>query len=394
MRARPPSLHIGQDTTLSPDSSSPIRQSRPHTASGPSSRPGSLAPSPRRERAPLRSSPLAGLSYASDGAGGIVQHSSALDEEIARRHGSHLSVESGAERARSASPNSPSVSVKGFPVPSRQNSTSDSCGECAGHEGEKRRARPSFISLAPPGSPSHSAGATQLSPPPPLRSRHSSPNIARAASLDVPSPPLPTTPAANSSNNWMTSTPMPSFSRTGIHSKGVVLPIKADSKSAQRIRRKSMPSAPPLSKPAIMPVPALPESHTAKHDQNQAEITEPRGRDQSIRPKKSTRSLRSVRSLGRMFRHEHQLDDKDAPPLLVPPLPTPSLSRTSSTGSGMSAQIPPTPPDNASLVPSPEPATALEATMDSTSIPVIEETREGKIKKLWAKVIHGVKKVK
>ncbi|KAG8697496.1 hypothetical protein FRC08_006488 [Ceratobasidium sp. 394] len=391
MRARPPSLNIHQDNTLSPDSSSPTRRSRPHTSPGP----GSLTPSPRRERAPLRSSPLAGPSYASDGAGGIVQHSSALDEEIARRH---LSVEPDAERARSASPNSPSVSVEGFSALSRQNSTSDSCGESAGHGGGKRRARPSFISLAPPGSPSHSAGATQLSPPPSLRSRHSSPNIARAASLDVPSPLLPTTPTVDSSANWMTSTPTPSFSRTAIHSKGVVLPIKADSKSAQRIRRKSMSGAPSSSRhssqPGIVPVPELPESHPTKHDQDQAEITEPRGQSQSIRPKKSTRSLRSVRSLGRMFRHEHQQDDKDAPPLLVPPLPTPSLSRASSIGSGMSVQLLPTPPDNAALVSSPDPASAPEATMDSPSTPVIEETREGKIKKLWAKVTRGVKKVK
>ncbi|KAG8742416.1 hypothetical protein FRC10_001550 [Ceratobasidium sp. 414] len=388
-------------TSAGSDTPSPAPQSRPHTAPGPSSRPSSLTPSPRRERTPLRSSPLAGPSYASDGAGGIVQQSSALDEEIARRR-SHLLVGlDDAERARLASLSySPRVSVEAPPTPSCQNSTSGSSGESAGHEGEKRRARPSFISLAPPGSPTHSA--TQLPAPLPLRSRHSSPNIARAASLDVPSPPLPITPTsdknADSSANWMTSAPTPSFSRSAMHSRGVVLPIKADSKSAQRIRRKSMPAAPAssrhLSKPAI---PTLPGSHTTpnqtRHDHDQVEI-EPRGQGQSIRPKKSTRSLRSVRSLGRMFRHEHHDEKEVVPALPVPPLPTPSWSRASSIGSDKSVQVPLTPPDSAMFVSNSGPVPVSEMTLASPPAPAVEEPREGKVKKLWAKVIHGVKKMK
>ncbi|KAG8712647.1 hypothetical protein FRC09_019621 [Ceratobasidium sp. 395] len=392
-------------------------QATDSASSAVSQRPQSRLPSPRRERPPLRSSPLAGPSYASDGAGRIVQKSSALDEEIARRR-SMLSVGlDDAELARLASlSHSPTISVEAFPSvpgPSRQNSTSDASGESGGHLGEetsaKRKARPSFISLAPPGSPTHSHLAP-LPAPPPLRNRHSSPNIARSASLDTnpPLPPLPTTsntPDSNSGANWMTAAPTPSFSRTAIHSRGVVLPVKADSKSAQRIRRKSMPSAPASSRHlANKPIPALPSGSRSlghgqklKHEHNPGLALDinidGQGQGQSIRPKKSSRSIRSVKSLGRMFHHGHAQDDKDDPLPPVPPLPTtPSRSRTSSMGSGVSVQMPLTPPNSA-------PALSYSSfnpnlALDNPPSPVVEEAREGKVKRLWARVIHGAKKTK
>ncbi|KAG9094537.1 hypothetical protein FRC07_011291 [Ceratobasidium sp. 392] len=374
-------------TTLT---SAAIVQASNSPGPSPGQRPRSPLPSPRRERPPLKSSPLAGPSYASDGAGRIVQQSSALDEEIARRR-SHLFVGlDDEELARLASlSHSPARSVETFssvPGPSRQNSTSDSSAEASiGEAPSKRKVRPSFISLAPPCSPSLSS---QLPAPPPLRNRHSSPNInltQRPASLDAPLPPLPTRPrtADNQNANWMTSAPAPSFSRSAMHTRGVVLPVK----SAQRIRRKSMPSAPTSSRHLVNkpPVPALPVGEKPKHDMGEINID---AQEQPARRKKSTRSLRSVKSLGRLFHHSHE--EKEADPLPpVPPLPTtPSRSRTTSMGSGVSVQMPITPPDSA------PPFSTSNPTLNVSPTPAAGETQEGKVKRLWTRVVHGVKKMK
>lgn len=381
--SRPPSLRIELDITPAPD---PTQSSQPQS-------PNSLtpSPSPRRERPPLRSSPLAGPSYASDGAGGIVERSSALGEEIARRKSLLVAGLDDTELARLASlSHSPTTSVEIVPpVPSRQNSSDSSTADS--HGIPKRKARPSFISLASPSSPSHPS-AHLPAPTPTLRNRHSSPNIARSASLDAPSPspPLPTTPSSDKDANWMTSAPAPSFSRTSIHARGVVLPVKAASKGGQRIRRKSMPSAPAshfrMQQAPVppLPVPVAPRQITKADTENESEI-EGRGQGQTIRSKKSTRSLRSVRSL---FRHEHEEKEKDLPP--VPPLPY-SRSRASSI-SGASVQMPSTPPDSTAFpsITSPRLATQVpNLTLDDH-----HEIREGKVKRLWTRVIHGVKKMK
>ncbi|KAG9098055.1 hypothetical protein FRC06_006856 [Ceratobasidium sp. 370] len=197
----------------------------------------------------------------------------------------------------------------------------------------------------------------------------------------------------------MTSALSQSFSHAVIHSKGGVLPVKADSKSARRIRRKSMPSAPPSSRHHSKPaMPALLGSRIIsdqqKHYQDQL-VIEPRGQDRSIRPKKSTRSLRSVRRLGRMFRHEHPHDEKDkelVPPLPVPSLPTPTPPHTSSIGFTTSVRIPLTPPDSAVFVPGS--GAMPEVTSGRPPAPVIDEMREGKVRGLWAKVTHGIKRMK
>ncbi|QRV98572.1 hypothetical protein RhiJN_26591 [Ceratobasidium sp. AG-Ba] len=379
---QPPSLHIEVDDTSASDLTQP--------SSSQQQRPNSLTPS-RRDRPRLRSSPLAGPSYASDGAGGIVEQSSALEEEIARRKSLLVAGLDDEELARLAAlSHSPtgSLSIPGNdpvpPVPSRQNSSDSSTGD--GHAIPSRKARPSFISLAPPASPTGSS--LQIpAPPATLRNRHSSPNIARAASLDAPSQPLPTAPVTDKTANWMTAAPAPSFSRSSMHTRGIVLPVKADSKSGQRIRRKSMPSAPAshlrhhqaLAPP--VPVPSLSGQIRMAETETEVDVDiEGRGQGQSIRPKKSSRSLRSF------FRHEHEEKDKDKDVPPVPLLPPPGLRSRASSTSSSSVQMPPTPNDSAVHLPPVSPQTQVPHDND--------HHEEGRVKRLWARVMHGVRRIK
>ncbi|KAG8731103.1 hypothetical protein FRC11_005141 [Ceratobasidium sp. 423] len=266
----------------------------------------SLTPSMRRERPALRSSPLAGPSYSADGAGNVVEHTSALEEEIARRR-TALAGFSDEDLVKLAHlpPSTPALSHSSSPNPSRQGSLETT------EDPQTRRARPSFISLEPQGSRPGSRGS--LAPPTPtsptLRARHSSPHLAVIAN---PKPELG--PA-----NWMTAAPAPSFSRTAVHGSGVVLPVKASSKAGERIRQKSTPNQP--------------ASTTGRPN------TQPQS---SAKP----RSLRSFRSMGRILRGNETTEHERA----VPPTPTPlspsgPRSRASSFDSGASSLADPVTPD-------------------------------------------------
>ncbi|KDN44329.1 hypothetical protein RSAG8_05593, partial [Rhizoctonia solani AG-8 WAC10335] len=145
----------------------------------------SSTPSMLRDRPTLRSSPLAGSSFSADGAGNVVEHTSALEEELARRRTMlpGLNDEELAMLAAS-SPSSltPALSFSSSPNPSLKGSV-----ETTEESQSPRRARPSFISLAQgprPGSRGSLAPPTPTSPT--LRARHSSPHLAIIAD---PSPP-------------------------------------------------------------------------------------------------------------------------------------------------------------------------------------------------------------
>ncbi|CAE6471338.1 unnamed protein product [Rhizoctonia solani] len=266
----------------------------------------SLTPSIRRERPALRSSPLAGPSYSADGAGNVVEHTSALEEEIARRR-TALPGFNDEDLARLANlpPSTPALSHSSSPNPSRKGSLETT------EEPQTRHARPSFISLEPQGSRPGSRGS--LAPPTPtsptLRARHSSPHLAVTAN------PKPDPGPAN----WMTAAPAPSFSRTAVRGSGVVLPVKASSKAGERIRKKSTPNQ--LA------------SAMAKPDAQVQHSTKPR-------------SLKSFRSMSRILRgsgtNEHE---REIPPTPTPLSPRIPRSRASSFESGASSLDDPVTPD-------------------------------------------------
>ncbi|KAF8752070.1 hypothetical protein RHS01_07711, partial [Rhizoctonia solani] len=126
-----------------------------------------------------------------------------------------------------------------IPSPSRQGSIELNTE----HQGP-RRARPSFISLAPQKSYESLAPPTPTSPT--LRARHSSPHLG----IEVKSSPPHATPASSAgpaTANWMTAAPSPSFSRVAARGSGVILPVKASSRAGQQIRMRSNPSRPATS---------------------------------------------------------------------------------------------------------------------------------------------------
>lgn len=185
----------------------------------------------------LRSSPLAGASYSADGAGNVVEHTSALEEEIARRRTMQVGLnDEDLSRLANISPTSssstPALSYASSPNPSRKGSI-----ETIEDLQAPRRARPSFISLAPQGS--RPGSRDSLVPPTPtsptLRARHSSPHLAVNTK---PSPP----DSGPGPANWMTAAPTPSFSRMGVRGSGVVMPVKASSRAGEQIRLKSTPN--------------------------------------------------------------------------------------------------------------------------------------------------------
>lgn len=187
----------------------------------------SLAPSSRRERPPLRSSPLAGPSFSADSGGNVVQHGSVLEEEITRRRSLLPPVTDDG----SVSPPTPTLS----PSIISTNATSSRRGSMDETGASLKRARPSFISLSP-SSPRNSVvfALPPLDPQFPhpsslVRSRHTLTQISSA-----------TDPNNKPTADWMTVTPAPTFSRLGMHGPGVVLPVKASSRAGEIIRRKSV----------------------------------------------------------------------------------------------------------------------------------------------------------
>ncbi|KAH7337825.1 hypothetical protein B0J17DRAFT_664354 [Rhizoctonia solani] len=277
----------------------------------------SFTPSMRRERPILRSSPLAGASFSADGAGNVVEHTSALDEEIARRRTMLPGVnDEDLARLAKLSPSTPALSPSSSPSPSRKGSleTTD--------ESQPRRARPSFISLAPQGS--RPGSRDSLVPPTPtsptLRARHSSPHLAVTAK---PSPP----DSGPGPANWMTAAPTPSFSRMGVRGSGVIMPVKASSRAGEQIRLKSTPNQP--------------GSITTRPKTQPGSSTKPR-------------SLRSFRSMSGILRgngaSEH---DKQVSSMPTSISPSGSRSRASSFEVGVredsasSSPTSPTTPDDA-----------------------------------------------
>ncbi|KAF8686569.1 hypothetical protein RHS04_00061 [Rhizoctonia solani] len=217
-----------------------LNESDAYRSHGQQPRRNSFTPSVRRERPQLRSSPLAGASYSTDGAGNVVEHTSALEEEIARRRSMLPGINTD-DLARLAmlSPSTPALSYSSSPSPSRQGSIELNTE----HQGP-RRARPSFISLAPQKSYESLAPPTPTSPT--LRARHSSPHLG----IEAKSSPLHTTPTSSAgpaTANWMTAAPSPSFSRVAARGSGVILPVKASSRAGQQIRMRSNPSRPATS---------------------------------------------------------------------------------------------------------------------------------------------------
>ncbi|KAL5639534.1 hypothetical protein ACGC1H_006232 [Rhizoctonia solani] len=263
----------------------------------------SFTPSMKRERPMLRSSPLAGPSFSADGAGNVVEHTSALEEEMARRR-TMLPGLSDDELAKlAATPPSPSAPPSPFstsPNLSRKGSL-----ERTEEPQTPRRARPSFISLSPQGSRPGSRGS--LAPPTPtsptLRARHSSPHLAA-----MPEPNLPDSGPGPA--NWMTAAPAPSFSRMGARSSGVVMPVKASSRAGERIRLKSSPNQPAgtAARPATRP---------------------------ATQPAASTRrrSLKSFRSMSILRKNGAAEHEREVPsmPAIIPPPPLSSASSFEST---------------------------------------------------------------
>ncbi|CAE6501968.1 unnamed protein product [Rhizoctonia solani] len=266
---------------------------RPH-----SGRPGrdSFTPSMKRERPILRSSPLAGASFSADGAGNVVEHTSALEEELARRR-TMLPGLSDDELAGLAA-SSPSSSVPTLSFSSSPNLSRKESLETTEEPRTPRRARPSFISLSPQGSRPGSRGS--LAPPTPtsptLRARHSSPHLAVITEPKLPdSGPGPA--------NWMTAAPAPSFSRMGVRGSGVVMPVKASSWAGERIKLKSTPNQP--ARPVTQP--------TAS--------TKPR----------SLKSFRSMSILRKKALVEHEREVPRMPTTVSPPSPQSSASSFQST---------------------------------------------------------------
>ncbi|CAE7158488.1 unnamed protein product [Rhizoctonia solani] len=273
----------------------------------------SLTPSMKRERPMLRSSPLAGTSYSADGAGNVVEHTSALEEEITRRR-TGLPGLNGDELARLAALPSSSLSISTYASP---NTSRKGSLETTEDPYAPRRARPSFISLSPQGSRPGSRGSlvppTPTSPTnsPALRERHSSPHLAAAAKPNPPeSGPGPA--------NWMTAAPSPSFSRMGVHGSGVVMPVKAFSRAGERIKLKSTPGQP--------------GGDSTRPDAHPGASTKPR-------------SLKSFRSMSRLLlgndATEHERD--------VPPMPTsisPPGPRSYASSSESSSPTSPTTPND------------------------------------------------
>ncbi|CAE6474848.1 unnamed protein product [Rhizoctonia solani] len=264
---------------------------RPH-----SGRPGrdSFTPSMKRERPILRSSPLAGASFSADGAGNVVEHTSALEEELARRR-TMLPGLSDDELAGLAA-SSPSSSVPTLSFSSSPNLSRKESLETTEEPRTPRRARPSFISLSPQGSRPGSRGS--LAPPTPtsptLRARHSSPHLAV-----IPEPNSPDSGPGPA--NWMTAAPAPSFSRMGVRGSGVVMPVKASSRAGERIRLKSTPDQPAgiTARPATQP-----------------------GASTKRRSLKSFRSMSILRKNG-AAEHEREVPSM---PAIIPPPPLSSAS--------------------------------------------------------------------
>lgn len=323
----------------------PVHSDEPHKH-----RPHSLTPSVRRgERPPLRSSPLAGPSYAADGVGNVIQHSSALEEEIARRRRSGLLNEDDI------------VGLDALSTPALSRKASADIDEPTG---SPRRARPSFISLTPAPSRPGSRGSISTRPQTPqspspasspmLRTRHSSPHLAADAEADKLQPAVPPRP---STADWMTAAPAPSFSRLAARNAGVVLPVKADSRAGDRIRRKSTPASPRPPKPTSQPA----------------------------------RSIKSFRSMNRLFK-----GPEEVPPVPAVVTPGSGRSRASSIASRTSLgdvklHVPATPTDDS------DPKVVIHVSEPLGQIdkePEMEPERQGRVKRLWAKVVGGVKKSK
>ncbi|KAF8604817.1 hypothetical protein BDV93DRAFT_605741 [Ceratobasidium sp. AG-I] len=403
----PPTLHL--ETADTAESHPPASSSRSRRSSA------------RRQRPPLRSSPLAGPSYAADSVGNVIQHGSALGEEIAWRRSQLHAGLNDEELARLAALSdsvpmpstlhSASVSTDALPSPKGGSDASDHS-----LHPPVRRARPSFISLAPPSpgptSPGPDSAPLEPPSPPTLRARHSSPNIAREASRpsSAPGPSRPRDHVIDKpAGHWMTAAPAQSFSRGAIHSAGVVLPVKASSRSGQRIRRKSLPAKP--SRAVSKPSSPTSESHSPTSPVSKPEVTQP-----TLSSKKSTRSLRSLKSISRMFKpeEEHGQPAHQEPVPPVPALPSPlPLSRTSST-SGHSSMGGPSTPTALSMPSSPtanrsghlhvlNPSAAQSKfSVDEPDVMQAElgmdvggagkEVGTGRVRKLWAKVMSGVRK--
>ncbi|QRV84516.1 hypothetical protein RhiJN_12532 [Ceratobasidium sp. AG-Ba] len=363
---QPPSLHIEVDDTSASDLTQP--------SSSQQQRPNSLTPS-RRDRPRLRSSPLAGPSYASDGAGGIVEQSSALEEEIARRKSLLVAGLDDEELARLAAlSHSPTGSSRYQETTPRR--TRDSVPESSAVVHLARAASISYWLIA-----ANTRSSSDTSQPS-FITQHRARRIPRR-SFSTP----PNSPCHRQDRKLDDSCPRTLiFSVIHAH-PGIVLPVKADSKSGQRIRRKSMPSAPAshlrhhqaLAPP--VPVPSLSGQIRMAETETEVDVDiEGRGQGQSIRPKKSSRSLRSF------FRHEHEEKDKDKDVPPVPLLPPPGLRSRASSTSSSSVQMPPTPNDSAVHLPPVSPQTQVPHDND--------HHEEGRVKRLWARVMHGVRRIK
>ncbi|KAJ1300951.1 hypothetical protein OPQ81_003377 [Rhizoctonia solani] len=228
------------------------------------------------------------------GAGNVIEHTSALEEEIAHRRAilAGLNDEDLSKLAALPSPSStPALSYPSSPNPSRRGSL-----EAIEDPHTPRRARPSFISLAPQGS--RPGSRDSLAPPTPtsptLRARHSSPHL---PSNVKPNPELG--PA-----NWMTAAPVSSFSRTGVHGSGVILPVKASSRAGEQIRQKSTPNRP-------VTVAAKADTHSQS----------------SPKP----RSLKSFRSMSRILRTNSTAEYEEGAPAMPTSPASPSRRSYSSS---------------------------------------------------------------
>ncbi|CCO34126.1 hypothetical protein BN14_08218 [Rhizoctonia solani AG-1 IB] len=331
----------------------------------------SFTPSMRRERPQLRSSPLAGASYSADGAGNVVQHTSALEEEISRRR-SMLPGINAEDLARLAAlpPSTPALSYSSSTNPSRQGSM-----EIALEPQTPRRARPSFISLAPQNSSESLVPPTPTSPT--LRARHSSPHLAVVAK---PSP-IDPSPGPGPAN-WMTAAPAPSFSRIGVRGSGVVLPVKASSRAGEQIRLRSNPNRPA----------AIAATSSTQ-----------------LQPPTKSRSLKSFRSMNRIIRGNTEAEDKEAPAVpisLSPPNPQLRANSFESKVSHREAQydkptlhlsVPVAPSDSIRSEQQSVPTTANSSRFsEDAEVGVVglvegqsklgDKAGEGRVRRLWSKV--------
>ncbi|CAE6464676.1 unnamed protein product [Rhizoctonia solani] len=274
-------------------------QSDSHRPHGQHPRRKSFTPSMRRERPQLRSSPLAGASYSTDGAGNVIEHTSALEQEIARRRSMLPGINTeDLARLAALSPSTPTLSYSSSPNPSRQGSM-----EITSEPQMPRRARPSFISLAPQSSCESLVPPTPTSPT--IRARHSSPHLAVVAKPSPQNPSPGPGPA-----NWMTAAPAPSFSRMAVRGSGVVLPVKASSRAGEQIRLRSNPNRPA----------AIAATSSAQSQ-----------------PPTKPRSLKSFRSMSRIFQGNAEAEDDRAIPAVPVSFSSPGpQSSASSFESGVS----------------------------------------------------------